>query len=154
MIVSFWFTELTLFSLIAKQFSDGCLDLIMIKDCRRLSLLKSMTELNNGGHVKSSHTSYLKVSLLNDATFDTTSFIIVWKCYILKLLQVKGFILQPGSRTNDPNKGGIIDVDGEVLARGKGVYKCEENTLMSYDKLQIQVDQGLATLFAPNSTMK
>ncbi|KAL8467923.1 hypothetical protein ACS0TY_031245 [Phlomoides rotata] len=107
------------------EFSDGCLDLIMIKDCRKLSLLKSMTELNNGRHVKASHTSYLKV---------------------------KGFILLPGSQVNDPTKGGIIDVDGEVLARGKGVYKCEEKTLMSYDKLLIQVDQGLATLFAPNST--
>lgn len=64
-------------------------------------------------------------------------------------LQVKAFILQPGSRTNDPTKGGIIDVDGEVLARGKGTYKCEEQTLMSYDKLLIKVDQGLATLFTP-----
>lgn len=65
---------------------------------------------------------------------------------------MKGFILQPGSQADDPTKGGIIDVDGEVLARGKGVYKCEEKTLMSYDKLLIQVHQGLATLFAPNFT--
>ncbi|KAI3456329.1 hypothetical protein Pfo_012992 [Paulownia fortunei] len=105
------------------EFSDGCLDLIMIKDCPKLSLLKLMTELNNGGHVKSPYVSYLKV---------------------------KAFILQPGQRTDDPTKAGIIDVDGEVVARGKGAYKCEEETLMSYDKLFIKIHQGLATLFAPN----
>lgn len=43
------------------QFSDGCLDLIMIKDCPKLSVLKVMTELNNGGHARSPHVSYLKV---------------------------------------------------------------------------------------------
>ena len=64
-------------------------------------------------------------------------------------LQVKAFILEPGPRTDDPAKGGIIDVDGEVLARGNGVYKYEQKTLMVYDKLQITVDQGLATLFSP-----
>ncbi|KAL6567449.1 hypothetical protein OROGR_001117 [Orobanche gracilis] len=104
------------------QFSDGYLDLIMIKDCPKLSLLKLMTELNSGDHVKFPFVSYLKV---------------------------KAFVLQPGSRTNDPTKGGIIDVDGEVLARGNGAYKCEGKTLMSYDKLLIKVDQGLATLFSP-----
>ncbi|KAL6546666.1 hypothetical protein OROMI_022387 [Orobanche minor] len=104
------------------QFSDGYLDLIMIKDCPKLSLLKLMTELNSGDHVKFPFVSYLKV---------------------------KVFVLQPGSRTNDPTKGGIIDVDGEVLARGNGAYKCEGKTLMSYDKLLVKVDRGLATLFSP-----
>ncbi|KAL2244832.1 UNVERIFIED_CONTAM: Sphingosine kinase 1 [Sesamum indicum] len=105
------------------EFSDGCLDLVMIKDCPKCSLLKLMTGLNDGSHVKSPHVSYLKV---------------------------KAFILQPGTRTDDPTKGGIIDVDGEVLARGRGAYKWEEKSLMSYGKLLIKVDQGLATLFAPN----
>ncbi|EYU27907.1 hypothetical protein ABFS82_13G113400 [Erythranthe guttata] len=105
------------------QFSDGCLDLIMIKDCPKLSLLMLMNGLNDGSHVKSPHVSYLKV---------------------------KAFILQPGPRVDDQTKAGIIDVDGEVLARGKGSYKSEEKTLMSYDKLLIKVDQGLATLFAPS----
>ncbi|KAL1560170.1 sphingosine kinase [Salvia divinorum] len=105
------------------EFSDGCLDLIMIKETPKLPLLKLMTELNSGGHVKSPHVSYLKV---------------------------KAFILQPGPRTDDPTKAGIIDVDGEVLARGSGAYKCEEDTLMRYDRLLIRVDQGLATLFAPH----
>lgn len=63
--------------------------------------------------------------------------------------QVKAFILEPGPRVEQPDKEGIIDVDGEVLARGKGTYKCEKKGLMTYDKLQITVDQGLATIFAP-----
>ena len=69
--------------------------------------------------------------------------------YLHNDLQVKAFILEPGPRTKDREKEGIIDADGEVLARGKGTYKCEEKTLMAYDKLQIAVDQGLATLFTP-----
>ncbi|XP_073302505.1 sphingosine kinase 1-like isoform X2 [Primulina huaijiensis] len=105
------------------EFSDGYLDLIMIKDIPKFALLKSLTELNSGGHVKSPFVSYFKV---------------------------KAFVLQPGPRTNNPDKAGIIDVDGEVLARGKGAYKCNEETLMSYGKIIIKVDQGLATLFSPN----
>lgn len=64
-------------------------------------------------------------------------------------LQVKAFILEPGALTQEPNREGIIDCDGEVLARGKGTYQCDQKSLMSYDKLQITVDQGLATLFSP-----
>lgn len=62
---------------------------------------------------------------------------------------MKAFILEPGARAEDPTKEGIIDSDGEVLARGKGAYKCDQKTLMAYNKLQITVDQGLATLFSP-----
>lgn len=62
---------------------------------------------------------------------------------------MKAFILEPGSQIQDPTKEGIIDSDGEVLARGKGTYKCDQKSLMAYDKLQITVDQGLATLFSP-----
>lgn len=62
---------------------------------------------------------------------------------------MKAFILEPGSRTADPSREGIIDSDGEVLARGKGAYKCKQKSLMTYGKLQITVDQGLATLFSP-----
>ncbi|XP_051128912.1 sphingosine kinase 1-like isoform X2 [Andrographis paniculata] len=104
------------------EFADGCLDLIMVKDCPKLALLKLMSKLNNGDHIKSPHVSYLKV---------------------------KAFILQPGQQIGDPATGGIIDVDGEVLARGKGAFQYEKKTLMSYDKLFIKMDQGLATLFAP-----
>ncbi|XP_015887975.1 sphingosine kinase 2 isoform X2 [Ziziphus jujuba] len=104
------------------KFSDGYMDLIVIKDCPRLALLSLLTTLNNGGHVNSPYVLYFKV---------------------------KAFILEPGTRTNDPTKEGIIDSDGEVLARGKGTYKCEQRTMMTYDKIQITVDQGLATLFSP-----
>ncbi|CDO99625.1 unnamed protein product [Coffea canephora] len=104
------------------KFSDGYLDLIMVKDCTRLGLLRLMTELNNGGHVKSPHVQYLKV---------------------------KAFILEPGPRNDDPSKEGIIDVDGELLASGKGTYRCDQKTLLAYEKLHINVEQGLATLFCP-----
>ncbi|KAG9149691.1 hypothetical protein Leryth_012414 [Lithospermum erythrorhizon] len=104
------------------KFSDGCLDLILMKDCSRLALLSLMTELNNGGHVKSPHVIYIKV---------------------------KAFILEPGPRSDNSAKEGIIDVDGEVLASGKGTYKSNQKTLMAYNKLQITIDQGLATLFTP-----
>ena len=64
-------------------------------------------------------------------------------------MQVKAFILEPGPRVEDRKKEGIIDSDGEVLARGKGTYKSDQKSLMAYDRLQITVDQGLATLFTP-----
>uniref|UniRef100_A0A803LPM9 DAGKc domain-containing protein n=1 Tax=Chenopodium quinoa TaxID=63459 RepID=A0A803LPM9_CHEQI len=104
------------------KFSDGYLDVILMKDCAKLGLLSVLTSLSNGKHLKSPHVLYFKV---------------------------KSFILEPGSRTKDSTKGGIIDCDGEVLARGNGTYKCDEKTLMSYDNLQITIDQGLATLFCP-----
>ncbi|KAL5096595.1 hypothetical protein RYX36_000922 [Vicia faba] len=104
------------------KFSDGYLDLIIMKNCPKLHLLSMLSGLSNGEHVKSPYVTYLKV---------------------------KAFSLEPGSRTKDQEKEGIIDSDGEVLARGKGTYKCEQKALMAYDKLQITVDRGLATLFTP-----
>ncbi|KAE9595016.1 hypothetical protein Lal_00041110 [Lupinus albus] len=104
------------------KFSDGYLDLIIMKNCPKLPLLSLMSDLNKGEHVKSPYVTYLKV---------------------------KAFILEPGPRTKDQEKQGIIDSDGEVLARGKGTYKYEKKALMAYDKLQITIDQGLATLFTP-----
>ncbi|KAF3451560.1 hypothetical protein FNV43_RR07655 [Rhamnella rubrinervis] len=116
-----WGSEDTMAAPQAK-FSDGYLDLIIMKNCPKLALLSLVTGLNNGSHVNSPYVMYFKV---------------------------KAFILEPGVRTDDPTKEGIIDSDGEVLARGKGTYKCEQKTLMTYDKLQITVDQGLATIFSP-----
>ncbi|XP_074307637.1 sphingosine kinase 1-like isoform X2 [Silene latifolia] len=104
------------------KFSDGYVDVVIFKDGSKLGLLSLMTELGSGNHVKSPHVLYFKV---------------------------KAFILEPGTRTTDSTKGGIIDCDGEVLARGSGAYKCHEDSLMSYDKMQLTVDQGLATLFSP-----
>lgn len=62
---------------------------------------------------------------------------------------MKAVILEPGSRVMRPDKEGIIDADGEVLARGRGTHKCDNMTLMAYDQLQVTVDQGLATIFTP-----
>ncbi|GMH05393.1 hypothetical protein Nepgr_007233 [Nepenthes gracilis] len=104
------------------KFSDGFLDLIVVRDCPKLALLALMTSLSNGGHIKSPHVSYFKV---------------------------KSFILEAGPRTEDPTKEGIIDCDGEVLARGTGTYMSEQKSLMAYDRLQINVHEGLATLFSP-----
>ncbi|RVX08568.1 Sphingosine kinase 1 [Vitis vinifera] len=104
------------------EFSDGYLDLIIIRDCPKLPLLALMSELNKGNHIKSPYVMYFKV---------------------------KAFVLEPGPCTEDPTKGGIIDSDGEVLARGNGTYKCDQKALMAYDNLQIAVDQGLATVFSP-----
>ncbi|KAK9082172.1 hypothetical protein Syun_031621 [Stephania yunnanensis] len=56
--------------------------------------------------------------------------------------QVKAFILEPGQCVGDPSRGGIIDSDGEVLARGEGTYKYGKNDLMKYGPVQITVDQG------------
>ncbi|XP_016570479.1 sphingosine kinase 2 isoform X2 [Capsicum annuum] len=106
------------------KFSDGYLDLVLIKECPKLTLLSLMTELNKGGHVKSPHVLYFKV---------------------------KAFVLEPGARVDDRSKEGIIDVDGEVLASGKGTYKSNYKTLMTYDKIYIKVDQGLATVFSPST---
>ncbi|XP_020873450.1 sphingosine kinase 1 isoform X2 [Arabidopsis lyrata subsp. lyrata] len=116
-----WGAENTLAAPDAK-FSDGFLDLIVMKDCPKLALLSLMTKLSDGTHVQSPYVSYLKV---------------------------KAFVLEPGARIDEPDKEGIIDSDGEVLARGRKSYKCDQKALMSYDKLQISVDQGLATLFSP-----
>nr|XP_023900602.1 sphingosine kinase 1 isoform X2 [Quercus suber] len=116
-----WGSEGTLAAPDAK-FSDGYLDLIVMRDCPQLALMSLMTGLNDGSHVKSPHVTYLKV---------------------------KAFVLEPGPQTKEPTKEGIIDSDGEVLARGKGTYKCDQKAPMAYDKLQIAVHQGLATLFSP-----
>ncbi|XP_038883381.1 sphingosine kinase 1 isoform X1 [Benincasa hispida] len=116
-----WGAENTLAAPDAKM-SDGFLDLIIIRDCPKLSLLSLMTQLNNGKHVKSPFVTYIKV---------------------------KAFILKPGTRVKEPSKEGIIDVDGEILAFGRGTLTTNQKTLMNYDKLQISVHQGLATLFSP-----
>nr|GEW59425.1 sphingosine kinase 2-like isoform X1 [Tanacetum cinerariifolium] len=116
-----WGAENTLAAPDAK-FEDGYLDLIVMRECPKLALISLMSKLNDGGHVKSPYVVYIKV---------------------------KAVILEPGTRTDKSMKEGIIDSDGEVLARGKGTYKSDLKSLMVYDKLQVVVDQGLATLFTP-----
>ncbi|BAT02152.1 Os07g0563000, partial [Oryza sativa Japonica Group] len=54
-------------------------------------------------------------------------------------------------RVGSTTKGGIIDSDGEVIARGDGSHTGDEiEHLMAYGPpIQLTVDQGLATIFSP-----
>ncbi|KAM0943936.1 putative sphingosine kinase [Dioscorea sansibarensis] len=107
------------------KFSDGFLDVVIVKDCPKAALLSLMLKMNDGSHVKSRYVMYLKV---------------------------KAFRLRPGQRVGNPGKGGIIDSDGEVIARGEGTYECsqQERELMTYGPpIQMTVDKGLATIFSP-----
>ncbi|KAL3740280.1 hypothetical protein ACJRO7_021542 [Eucalyptus globulus] len=56
---------------------------------------------------------------------------------------VKAFVLEPGPRVDDPTKEGIIDTDGEVLAKGKGTFESKHKAIMAYDRLLITVDQAI-----------
>ncbi|XP_024983739.1 sphingosine kinase 2-like isoform X1 [Cynara cardunculus var. scolymus] len=116
-----WGAENTMAAPNAK-FDDGYLDLIVMRECPKMALISLMSGLSNGHYVRSPHVLYIKV---------------------------KAVILEPGSRTIDSTKEGIIDSDGEVLARGNGTYRCHLKSLMVYGKMQIVVDRGLATLFTP-----
>lgn len=110
-----WVEEDTLSAPEAK-FSDGFLDLIVIKDCSKAALASILLAATDGNHVKSPHVMYLKV---------------------------KAFKLVPGNRVGNPMKGGIVDVDGEVVARG-------DRDPMAYGPpIQLTVDNGLATVFSP-----
>ncbi|KAJ3670270.1 hypothetical protein LUZ60_010594 [Juncus effusus] len=118
------------------QFSDGYLDAVIIKDCPKSVLLSLMLQLGDGSYINSPHVIYMKV---------------------------KAFRLTPGQRVGNPRKGGIVDSDGEVLARGDlnsnsslGLSNGEEKQkgrkyLMDYGSpIRMSVDQGLATIFSPS----
>lgn len=105
------------------KFSDGYLDLVIVNECPKWSLLNLLLKLKDGGHVESRHVQYIKV---------------------------KAFRLTPGRRTGKSPEGGIIDVDGEVLARGEGTLGQNDATLMSYGPtIEVTVEKGLATIFCP-----
>ncbi|MCO5573971.1 hypothetical protein L7F22_027749 [Adiantum nelumboides] len=103
------------------EFADGFLDLIIIKDCPWWKLLGLFLKLSDGTHVNSKHVEYLKV---------------------------KAFRLAPGGRVGSHVQGGYIDLDGEVLARGKGAHGDGSNDPMLYGPmLEMTVEKGLATVF-------
>jgi len=105
------------------KFSDGYLDLIVVTECPKWSLLNLLLKLKDGSHVKSRHVQYIKV---------------------------KAFRLTPGGRTGSSPEGGIIDVDGEVLARGKEKFGQNDGNLMSYGPtIEVTIEKGLATMFCP-----
>jgi hypothetical protein len=68
--------------------------------------------------------------------------------------QVKAIRIEPGLRVGSSTEGGIIDSDGEVIARGdesdSRAGDDEPGHLMAYGPpIQLTVDQGLATIFSP-----
>ncbi|KAF3320967.1 sphingosine kinase 1-like isoform X1 [Carex littledalei] len=104
------------------KFSDGYLDAVIIRDCPKSVLLSLFFKMGDGTYVSSPYVTYIKV---------------------------KAFRLAPGQRVGNPRKGGIIDVDGEVIARGDDKQK-RKQYLMSYGPpIHITIDQGLATIFCP-----
>lgn len=110
---------------IALQFADGYLDAVIIKDCPRLDVLGLMTQMKDGAYVNSPCVEHFKV---------------------------KAMRIEPGLRVDSSGKGGIIDSDGEVIARGDGFRggADEPEHLMAYGPpIQLTVDQGLATIFSP-----
>jgi sphingosine kinase len=70
----------------------------------------------------------------------------------VEYFKVKAIRIEPGLRVGGSGKGGIIDSDGEVIARGDGARAGEAEHLMAYGPpIQLTVDQGLATIFSPRS---
>ncbi|GJN11365.1 hypothetical protein PR202_ga29551 [Eleusine coracana subsp. coracana] len=105
------------------EFSDGYLDVAIIKDCPRWDVLGLMFQMKDGAYIESPYVEYFKV---------------------------KAIRIEPGMRVGSSNKGGIIDSDGEVLARGDGPSSGgEPEHLMEYAPVQLTVDRGLATIFSP-----
>ncbi|CAM0883323.1 unnamed protein product [Alopecurus aequalis] len=118
-----WVAESVLAAPEAK-FSDGYMDAVIIRDCPKSVLLALMLKMSDGSYVKSTYVTYLKV---------------------------RSFRLSPGQLVDNPRKGGIIDVDGEVIARGEGTYGTNQHQdLMAYGpSVQMAVHQGLATVYSP-----
>uniref|UniRef100_A0A0D9V6H9 DAGKc domain-containing protein n=1 Tax=Leersia perrieri TaxID=77586 RepID=A0A0D9V6H9_9ORYZ len=106
------------------KFSDGYMDAIIVRDCPKADLLALLMKMSDGSHVKSPYVTYLKV-----------------RC----------FRLSPGQLVENPKRGGIIDVDGEVISRGEGTYgKSQNQDVMGYGpSIQMTVHQSLATVYCP-----
>lgn len=59
----------------ALQFSDGYLDLIIMKDCPRWTLLNLLLKVQTGAHIKSKYVEYIKV---NPCSAEPEVFVIPW----------------------------------------------------------------------------
>ncbi|KAJ3674924.1 hypothetical protein LUZ60_005540 [Juncus effusus] len=109
------------------KFSDGCLDLVVVGgDCPKSALLSLLLKLNDGSYVESPYVTYLKIKALR---------------------------LEAGKYVGNSKKGGIIDMDGEVIARANNDNNNnnEDSKLMDYGSpFEMTVDKGLATFFTPN----
>ncbi|XP_006644804.2 sphingosine kinase 2-like [Oryza brachyantha] len=106
------------------KFSDGYMDAAILRDCPKADLLALLMKMSDGTYVKSPYVTYLKV-----------------RC----------FRLSPGQLVENPKRGGIIDVDGEVIARGEGTYGKNQNQgVMGYGpSIQMTVHRALATVYYP-----
>ena len=64
--------------------------------------------------------------------------------------QVKAFRLDPAGRYGSDTQGGYVDLDGEILARGKGSMGDSSRDPMVYGpRIEVTMQKGLATLFCP-----
>lgn len=64
--------------------------------------------------------------------------------------QVKAFRVDPGGHHGSSVQGGYIDIDGEILARGRDAVGDASNDIMQYGPpVEVTVEQGLATIFCP-----
>ncbi|KAJ1285710.1 hypothetical protein BS78_03G297800 [Paspalum vaginatum] len=108
------------------KFSDGYMDAVILRDCPKADLLSLLMKMSDGSYVKSPYITYLKV---------------------------RSFQLSPGQLVENPERGGIIDVDGEVIARGDGTYgKSQHQDVMAYGPpIQLTMHQALATVYCPNA---
>ncbi|KAG0570231.1 hypothetical protein KC19_6G146200 [Ceratodon purpureus] len=105
------------------KFSDGYLDLIIMKDCPKWALLNLLLKVESGGHIKSKYVEYIKV---------------------------KAFRLDPAGQYGSDAQGGYVDIDGEVLARNRDSMGDASNDIMQYGPpIEVTVEQGLATIFCP-----
>lgn len=143
------------------QFADGYLDAAIIKDCPRWDVLGLVFQMKDGSYVNSPCVEYFKVRLLtpcmrSTSTLPTPSLNSRSSKYITLTndVQVKAIRIEPGLRVGSSTEGGIIDSDGEVIARGdesdSRAGDDEPGHLMAYGPpIQLTVDQGLATIFSP-----
>lgn len=65
---------------IVVQFSDGCMDAVILRDCTKAGLLALLLKMSDGSYVKSPYVTYLKVSFyflsstdIRIATYNETS---------------------------------------------------------------------------------
>ncbi|GAQ86523.1 Long Chain Base Kinase [Klebsormidium nitens] len=108
------------------ELSDGFLDVVIVNEIGRLKLLDLFLAIESGKHVD-------KGLKLGPGVF--------------KYLKVKAFRFEPGGRKSD-GKGGLLCVDGEVVARGPGAVGEASNDVMQYGPVvECQIRQALATVF-------
>ena len=55
-------------NVIVLQFSDGCMDAIILRDCPKADLLALLMKMSDGSYVKSPYVTYLKVSFSHPVT--------------------------------------------------------------------------------------